>query len=159
MVTSSNNVLRQIRDELDKISEHIGTIDSCNSPSCPAQYPVDTLRVVVDLLEQLDQRTTVRYKIIQGIQSGLNINIRDGGPVQPGVVLDQLMRARGFTNRGLANLIGKSSKHVNDIRRGHQQPSPAMALLFERAGLSTAAEWNRMTSEYKDWLLRQKEEG
>jgi plasmid maintenance system antidote protein VapI len=159
VVTSSNNVLRQIRDELDKISEHIGTIDSCNSPSCPAQYPVDTLRVVIDLLEQIDHRTTVRYKLTQGILSGLNINIHADGPDQPGVILDQLMRARGFTNRGLAKALDITPKHINDLRRGHILPSPSMALKFERVGLSTAAEWNRMTSTYKDWLLRQKEEG
>lgn len=154
-MTSNNLFPRQARDELDSISAHINGCCSC--ATCPAQYPVETLHVLLDLIEKIDHRSALRYQLTQAVLSGLNINVADDGPTPPGVVLDQMMRAEGLTNRSLAARTNKTAKTINDLRRGNILPSPIMARALENVGLQTAGYWNRLTVEYKDWQLRQKE--
>ena len=153
---TSSKTLDQARAELDKISKHIDTIHTCSLPTCTAGYPIETLRVLIDLIGQVDHRSPVRYQFTQAILSGLDINPAGAGPTPPGVVLEELMKARPITIKALAGLTGLSTKTINDLRKNNVLPTASTALRLEVAGIGTAAQWNRMTSEYKDWMLRQK---
>lgn len=154
MVTADNN-LRQAREELNRISEHINTCCSCST--CEAQYPVHTLRELVDLIEQIDTRSPVRYRLTRAVLSGLNINSSSTEPTPPGVVLEELMKEKRLTNRALSELTGVSEKTISGLRGSKVLPTPQMARRLAYAGLLSAPEWNQLTSVYKDWLLRQKE--
>lgn len=151
-----NDILRQARGALDSISQHIDTIHSCSLPKCTGGYPVETLRVLLDVIEQIDARSPVRHRLIQALASGLNINSANSGPTPPGVVLEELMKAREITIKALADLVGVTPKTINCLRKNKVLPSALMALRLEQAGFGKAAEWNQMTVEYKDWTLRQK---
>jgi plasmid maintenance system antidote protein VapI len=148
-----NNVLNQARRELDAISQHINVCASCST--CCAQEPIDTLRVLIDVIEQMTHRNPTKYVLVGAIVSGLGINTTASGPTPPSVVLDELMKAQGLSNKRLAAQCGVTPKTINDLRAGHTRPTPRMALALENAGLSTAEQWNQLTARYKDWLLRQ----
>jgi plasmid maintenance system antidote protein VapI len=146
-VTSKN--IQQLHKVLDKIPTDCDTCDTARL--------IQTLHLVLDALSQTDHRSPARWRLEHAIMSGLDvITPTDAAP--PGVVLESLMKARGITIKQMASLIGRSVKAITDLRAGRSLPSESTALALERAGFGTAADWNRMSAQYKDWKLRQKDE-
>lgn len=78
---------------------------------------------------------------------------------RPGESLLDILEERGITQTELAQRMGRTPKHINEIIKKGVPITPETAIQLERAlGGSPPAEfWNRRERRYREWLARAEE--
>lgn len=83
-------------------------------------------------------------------------NLLPARTVAPGRILSRELEARGWTQKDLANIMGRPPQTINEIVRGTKQVTPETALELA-AALGTSAEfWTNLESNYRLHLARKK---
>jgi HTH-type transcriptional regulator / antitoxin HigA len=75
----------------------------------------------------------------------------------PGDTLLDVLEGVGMTQAELAERLGKSRKHVNEVIKGVAGITPEMALQLERVLGVAAHFWNNREQQYREHLARQEE--
>lgn len=79
--------------------------------------------------------------------------------VHPGVILDQVLKERGMSQKDLSDAIGKSTPVINDIIKRRRSISPEIAFMLEAVIEDIPAiEWLSYQSEYDLAMIQQNEE-
>jgi HTH-type transcriptional regulator / antitoxin HigA len=82
--------------------------------------------------------------------------LRPARAVAPGRILSRELEARGWTQRELAEIIGRPPQTINEIIRGTKQITPETALELS-AALGTSAEfWTNLEANYRLHIARTK---
>lgn len=76
--------------------------------------------------------------------------------VHPGIVLREVLEARGIRQSELAERTGLTPKHVNQIVTGNIGISGDVAVLLERALSISAQFWTRADADYQAWASKEK---
>lgn len=74
----------------------------------------------------------------------------------PGRVLSEELEARGWTQKDLANIIGRPVQTINEIVRGTKQITPETALELAAAFGTSAEFWTSLEANYRIYLARKK---
>nr|WP_290224141.1 HigA family addiction module antitoxin [Trichocoleus desertorum] len=83
-------------------------------------------------------------------------NLRPARVVPPGRILSRELEARGWTQKELAEIIGRPPQVINEIIRGTKQITPETALELS-AALGTSAEfWTNLEANYRLHIARTK---
>jgi HTH-type transcriptional regulator/antitoxin HigA len=77
---------------------------------------------------------------------------------RPGVTLQETLDALGMTQSELARRMGRPVKTINEIVKGRAAITPETAFQLERVLNVAAGFWNRLEANYRDWLVRRKDE-
>lgn len=76
----------------------------------------------------------------------------------PGRVLSEELEARGWTEKELAEIIGRPPQTINEIVRGSKQITPETAIELSQA-LGTSAEfWTNLEARYQLHLARKEKD-
>jgi len=75
----------------------------------------------------------------------------------PGDTLIDILESKDMTQVDLADRLGRSRKHVNEVIKGVAALTPEMALQLERVLGAPARFWNNREQQYRDHLARQDE--
>lgn len=76
----------------------------------------------------------------------------------PGRILSRELEARGWTQKDLADIMGRPPQTINEIIRGSKQITPETALELSEA-LDTSAEfWTNLEAKYRLHLARKEKE-
>lgn len=78
--------------------------------------------------------------------------------VAPGEYLEEWIEDEGLTQTRVADLMGVSRKHVNEIVNGHASITPETALVLERVVGIPAKAWLKYESMYREDLARIRDE-
>lgn len=85
-------------------------------------------------------------------------NLLPARTVAPGRILSRELEARGWTQKDLADIMGRPPQTINEIIRGTKQITPVTALELA-AALGTSAEfWTNLESNYRLHLARKKKD-
>ena len=74
--------------------------------------------------------------------------------VPPGETLRELLEEKGMTQRELAERVGLSPKHVNQLINGFVRLTPEVAESLEKVVGTPARLWNRLEADYQSTLIR-----
>jgi HTH-type transcriptional regulator/antitoxin HigA len=86
-------------------------------------------------------------------------NPRPFRPVIPGHILRREIEARGWTQKDLADKVGRPYQAINEIIHGRKQITAVTALAFSRV-LGTSAEfWMNLETNYRLDLARRQMRG
>ncbi|MDO8691265.1 MAG: HigA family addiction module antitoxin [Dehalococcoidia bacterium] len=86
-------------------------------------------------------------------------NLISASVVPPGRILLRELEARGWTQKDLAEIMGRPLQAINEIIRGSKQITPETALeLAETFGTSPEL-WTNLEADYRLHLARQKKDG
>jgi HTH-type transcriptional regulator/antitoxin HigA len=75
-------------------------------------------------------------------------------PRSPGSVLKRELDARGWSQKDLAQILGRPAQVITEIVRGTKQITPDTALELAEAFGTTARLWTSLETEYRLWLAK-----
>ena len=75
-------------------------------------------------------------------------------PIHPGEFLAEELRARGMTQRALADLLGRPAQAISEIVNGKKRITAATALGLERVLGTPARAWLNLQVEYDLTIAR-----
>lgn len=76
--------------------------------------------------------------------------------VAPGRILSRELEARGWTQKDLANIMGRPPQTINEIIRGTKRVTPETALELAAAFGTSAEFWTNLESNYRLHVARKK---
>lgn len=76
-------------------------------------------------------------------------------PTPPGRVLQRELDARGWTQKRLAEVMGRPHKTVNTICRGKERITAETALQLADALGASAELWVNLEARYRLWMTRE----
>jgi len=76
----------------------------------------------------------------------------------PGRVLSEELEARGWTQKVLADIIGRPTQAINEIVRGTKQITPETALELAAAFDTSPEFWTSLEANYRLYLARKKKD-
>lgn len=74
----------------------------------------------------------------------------------PGRILDRELEARGWTQKELADIMGRPAQTINEIIRGSKQITPETAIELSEAFGTSAEFWMNLETNYRLHLARKK---
>lgn len=86
-------------------------------------------------------------------------NLRPAHVPSPGRILENALEQRGWTQRDLAEIMGRPIQVVNEIIRGVKQITPETAIELAAALGTTPEVWTNLETNYRLWKARQEHEG
>lgn len=76
----------------------------------------------------------------------------------PGRILSRELEARGWTQKDLADIMGRPPQTINEIIRGSKQITPETALELSEALVTSAEFWTNLEAKYRLHLARKEKE-
>ena len=81
-------------------------------------------------------------------------SLRPARVVSPGRILSRELEARGWTQKDLAEIIGRPIQTINEIIRGTKQVTPETALELADAFNTSPEFWMNLEANYRLHLAR-----
>lgn len=72
-------------------------------------------------------------------------------PTLPGRIIQHELDARGWTQKHLAELMGRPHKTINQIIKGYKRVTPETAIQLGRAFGTSAELWWGLACQYRLW--------
>ena len=95
------------------------------------------------------------YEIAQKVNALIELIGRVGLPVRivsPGEIIQAVLRARGWTQRDLAEILERSERVVSEIVNARREITPEMAGELAVVFGTSAAFWQRLDANYRNLL-------
>jgi addiction module HigA family antidote len=75
--------------------------------------------------------------------------------IRPGIILQREIEARGWTQKDLADIIGRPQQTISEILRGTKQITPETALELSDAFGTSPEFWMNLETNYRLRLAEQ----
>ena len=86
-------------------------------------------------------------------------SLRAARVVSPGRILSRELEARGWTQKDLAEIMGRPIQTINEIIRGTKQVTPETALELADAFNTSPEFWMNLEANYRLHLARKERDG
>ncbi len=73
----------------------------------------------------------------------------------PGETLQELLDEKSLTQAALAERLGRSLKHINEVVKGKASITSDLAIDLERVLGTPSRFWLNREAAYRDWLTRE----